>query len=168
MTEPLKKSPTASTTARSKPPPQLPPRGVDIATGTFLDTCCDICNGKHFNQSSNQMLQCDICDKGFHRKCIGQTWIIMMMSPPDSEDCWCCSKCLGKEPNTIIDSEIKRTTSSNSNRRQSKRTSFVTATVLNINQTSKFGKVQVQFADESGSRSVNTSRSVQHAMETSG
>ena len=140
MVEPLKESPNAS-----KSPPQLPPRGVDIATGTFLDTCCEICNGKHFNQSSNQMLLCDICDQGFHRKCIGQTW----MSPP--EDCWCCSKCLGKEPNTII--EIKRTTSSN--RKQSKRTSFVTATVLNINQTSKFGKVQVQFADETGTRSVN-------------
>jgi hypothetical protein len=140
MAEPLKKSPTAS-----KSPPQLPPRGEDIAVGTFLDTCCDICSGKHFNQSSNQMLLCDVCDKGFHRKCIGQTW----MSPP--EDCWCCSKCLGKEPNTII--EIKRATSTN--RKQSKRTSFVTATVLNINQTSKFGKVQVQFAGEAGTRSVN-------------
>ena len=140
MVKPLKESPSAS-----KSPPQLPPRGEDIATGTFLDTCCEICNCKHFNQSSNQMLLCDICDQGFHRKCIGQTW----MSPP--EDCWCCSKCLGKEPNTII--EIKRTTSSN--RKQSKRTSFVTATVLNVNQTSKFGKVQVQFADEAGSRSVN-------------
>ena len=58
---------------------------------------------------------------------------------------------LGKEPNTII--EIKLATSSN--RKQSKRTSFVTATVLDINQTSKFGKVQVQFANEVGTRSVN-------------
>ena len=140
MAEPLKKSTTAP---KARPP--LPPRGEDIASGTFLDTCCEICNGKHFNQSSNQMLLCDMCDQGFHRKCIGQTW----MSPPD--DCWCCSKCLGKEPNITI--EIKRTTTSN--RKQSKRTSFVTAKVLNINQTSKFSKVQVQFADEAGSRSVN-------------
>jgi hypothetical protein len=140
MAEPFKKSTTAP-----KAMPPLPPRGEDIASGTFLDTCCEICKGKHFNQSSNQMMLCDICDQGFHRKCIGQTWV----SPQD--DCWCCSKCLGKEPNTTI--EIKRTTTSN--RKQSKRTSFVTARVLNINQTSKFSKVQVQFADETGSRSVN-------------
>ena len=140
MAEPPKDSSKAP-----KSIPLLPPRGEDIASGTFLDTCCEVCKSKHFNQSSNQMLLCDMCDQGFHRKCIGQTW----MSP--SEDRWCCSKCLGKDPNTVI--EIRRTTTSN--RKQSKRTNFVTATVLNINQTSKFGKVQVQFADEAGSRSVN-------------
>ena len=52
--------------------------------------------------------------------------------------------------------EIKLTTSYN--RKQTKRTSFVTATVLDINQTSKFGKVQVQFANEVGTRSVNLSK----------
>ena len=49
--------------------------------------------------------------------------------------------------------EIKRATTTN--RKQSKRSDFVTATVVNINQTSKFGKVQVQYAGEAGTRSVN-------------
>jgi hypothetical protein len=31
--------------------PILPPRGQDIASGTFLDTSCQVCTGKHFNQS---------------------------------------------------------------------------------------------------------------------
>lgn len=31
------------------------PRGKDIASGTFLDTCCQVCSGKHFNQSSHQI-----------------------------------------------------------------------------------------------------------------
>ena len=141
--EPLKGSSESSSS-----PPLLPPRGEDVASGTFLDTGCDVCKSKHFNASSKQMLLCDMCDRGFHRKCIGQTW----MSPP--EDRWCCSECLGKEPNTII--EIKLAASSN--RKQSKRANFVTATVLNINQTSKFGKVQVQFANEAGTRLVNLSK----------
>ena len=140
MEEHIKQSPVSSSSL-----PPLPPRGDDIAEGTFLDTGCEVCKSKHFNQSNNQMLLCDMCDQGFHRKCIGQKW----MSPPD--DRWCCSKCLGKEPNTVI--EIKRATTTN--RKQSKRSDFVTATVVNINQTSKFGKVQVQYAGEAGTRSVN-------------
>ena len=140
--EHIKQSPVSSSSL-----PPLPPRGDDIAEGTFLDTGCEVCQckSKHFNQSNNQMLLCDMCDQEFHRKCIGQKW----RSPPD--DRWCCSKCLGKEPNTVI--EIKRVTTTN--RKQSKRSDFVTATVVNINQTSKFGKVQVQYAGEAGTRSVN-------------
>ena len=77
-TEPPGRTSTSST-------PILPPRGADIATGTFLDTSCQTCNGKHFNQTTHQMLLCDICDEGYHRTCIGQRWI----SPPNER--WCCS-----------------------------------------------------------------------------
>ena len=52
--------------------------------------------------------------------------------------------------------EIKRATSTN--RKQSKGTKFVSAMVVkvvNINQTSKFGKVEVKFEDEDGTRSIN-------------
>ena len=125
--------------------PVLPPRGTDIASGTFLDTSCQVCSGKHFNQSSHQMLLCDICDEGYHRTCIGQKWI----SPANER--WCCSKCLGKEPNTII--ELKQAVSTNP--KKSKRLKFVTARVVHINQVSKFGKVEVAIDGVAGTRSVN-------------
>ena len=60
---------------------------------------------------------------------------------------------LGKEPNTVTVIEIKRATTTN--RKQSKRSDFVTATVVKINQSSKFGKVQVQYTGEAGTRPVN-------------
>ena len=125
--------------------PILPPRGEEVATGTFLDTSCQICNGKHFNQTTHQMLLCDICDEGYHRTCIGQRWI----SPPNER--WCCSKCLGKESNTVI--EIKQNVSTNP--KKSKRQKFVTARVVHINQVSKFSKVEVAIEGIAGTRSVN-------------
>ncbi len=53
-------------------PRHLPVAGEDIASGTFLDAKCEVCKGKHFNKSPQQMLLCDLCDQGFDRlgRCI--------------------------------------------------------------------------------------------------
>jgi hypothetical protein len=70
------------------------------------------------NTSIKALTRLLLCyDEGHHRSCIGQKWI----SPANERRC--CSKCLGKEPNTII--EIKQTVSSNP--KTSKRLKLVTA-----------------------------------------
>ena len=54
--KPSAKSPDKAASATSGAPVLSPaPRGEDIASGTFLDTCCQVCSGKHFNQSSHQI-----------------------------------------------------------------------------------------------------------------
>jgi hypothetical protein len=127
------------------PEPVVPPQGTDLAEGLFINTKCEICDGKHFNKKDKQMMLCDMCDKGFHRCCLKQTWI-----SPDG-DGWCCSKCLGDKPNTVI--EILKKSSANP--KKARRNEFVSATVVHINQTSKFGKVQVAFEGELGTREVD-------------
>ena len=61
-------------------------------------------------KKDKQMMLCDMCDNGFHRCCLKQTWI-----SPDG-DGWCCSKCLGDKPNTVI--EILKKASANQSRKQ--------------------------------------------------
>ena len=46
-----------------------------MAEGLFINTKCEICDGKHFNKKDKQMMLCDMCDRGFHRCCLKQTWI---------------------------------------------------------------------------------------------
>jgi hypothetical protein len=52
--------------------------------------------------------------------------------------------------------EIQKTVSAN--RKQSRSTKFITATVLNINQTSKFKKVEVAYENLSGTQSVDLTK----------
>ena len=127
------------------PEPVVPPKGTDLAEGLFINTKCEICDGKHFNKKDKQMMLCDMCDRGFHRCCLKQTWI-----SPDG-DGWCCSKCLGDKPNTVI--EILKKPSANP--KKARRNEFVSATVVHINQTSKFGRVQVAYEGELGTREVD-------------
>ena len=46
-----------------------------MAEGLFINTKCEICDGKHLNKKDKQLMLCDICDNGYHRCCLKQTWI---------------------------------------------------------------------------------------------
>ena len=73
-----------------------------------------------------------------------------------AEDGWCCSKCLGKQRNTVI--EIQKMGSINCKKSKSRK--FVTAvTAVSRNQASNVSKVHWQVAfDSEGTRSLGAGR----------
>ena len=100
-----------------------------IEEGQFFDTACVVCKSKHFDRATKVMLICDVCQKGYHKTCIGQTWT----SP--AEHGWCCSACL--VPGTKIDLFVKFGRTRHGNRSRS-------AIVRSINQKSHLKKVELE------------------------
>ena len=140
MEEPIKQSPVSSSSL-----PPLPPRGTILPRAHFStqDVRC-----ARANILIGAIIKCcyaTCATRGFTGNALGRSGchhlMIAGVAPSVS----------ARNTSTVI--EIKRATTTN--RKQSKRSDFVTATVVNINQTSKFGKVQVQYAGEAGTRSVN-------------
>jgi hypothetical protein len=100
-----------------------------IEEGQFFDTACVVCKSKHFDRATKVMLICDVCQKGYHKTCIGQTWT----SP--AEHGWCCSACL--VPGTRIDLFVKFGRTRHGKRSRS-------AIVRSINQKSHLKKVELE------------------------
>ena len=100
-----------------------------IEEGQFFDTACVVCKSNHFDRATKVMLICDVCQKGYHKTCIGQTWT----SP--AEHGWCCSACL--VPGTRIDLFVKFGRTRHGKRSRS-------AIVRSINQKSHLMKVELE------------------------
>ena len=61
------------------PEPVVPPQGTDLAEGLFINTKCEICDGKHFNKKDKQMMLCD-----GPVTCVTKAFIAAVSSKPGS------------------------------------------------------------------------------------